>query len=275
MQRGLALFSVLVGLLSFAATIEAGPLHDAVKTGDRAAVERSLAQGAKVGERDGEGKTALYHAAEANHVAIIKLLISRGADPNQVIVGPEGPSRAPIHIAAKKGNLGAIRALAAAGADLTIAAVSGAPLHEALRSKQDKAAALLRSLGAANFKAPSIKHMIAGADVALGEKLAKGCRPCHALQKGEKPSGGYGSVHGPNLWNVVGRAKAGVPRWKYSAAMRKLKGVWTYDDLNSFIANPTAYVPGTTTWYNIKKQKSRVAIIAYLRTLSDRPAPLP
>ena len=75
----------------------------------------------------------------------------------------------------------------------------------------------------ANFRAPSVNHLIGNGDIGLGEKLAKGCNRCHAIQENEKPGGGYGSDFGPTLWNVVGRQKASVPGWNYSDAMRSLR----------------------------------------------------
>ena len=51
---------------------------------------------------------------------------------------------------------------------------------------------------------------------------------------------------------------------------------WTYEALNAFLANPKAYLPGTKmTFAGLKKPEDRANVIAYLRTLSDSPKPLP
>jgi cytochrome c len=271
-----SIFTLIGFIVVLCQQVQAGPLHDAARTGDIAAVTRLLDQGVKIDEGDGEYKTALYHAVANNRPDIVQLLIDRDADANGIRKGLQGPVDAPIHVAAKKGLMRIIEILAAAGADLTKATVYGqAPLHLALHYKKTQAAELLRSLGAGEFAAPSVNALIADADVELGGKLAKGCNKCHALQEGGKPLGGYGSLFGPTLWNIIGRKKAGIPGWEYSTALSNFKGEWTYEDLNNFITNPTATVPGTKMLSFIESVKARAAILAYLRTLSDNPAPLP
>ena len=53
-------------------------------------------------------------------------------------------------------------------------------------------------------------------------------------------------------------------------------GTWTYDDLNTFLSGPQAYVSGTKmTFVGLKKQDTRINVIAYLRSLSASPAPIP
>ena len=58
--------------------------------------------------------------------------------------------------------------------------------------------------------------------------------------------------------------------------MKAKGGTWTYDDLNKFLANPKGFVPGTAMGFaGIQKDSERADVIAYLHTLSDKPAPLP
>ena len=83
---------------------------------------------------------------------------------------------------------------------------------------------------------------------------------------------------GPNLWGVVG-ANVVHGDFDYSDAMRA-KGAegmtWTYDNLDHFIENPKGFIPGTAMSYaGVKNPEERADIIAYLRTLSDNPVPLP
>jgi cytochrome c len=53
-------------------------------------------------------------------------------------------------------------------------------------------------------------------------------------------------------------------------------GSWTLSDLNHFLWKPKAFVEGTKmNFIGVKKPEDRAALIAYLRTLSDSPAPLP
>ena len=53
-------------------------------------------------------------------------------------------------------------------------------------------------------------------------------------------------------------------------------GVWDYERLNTYVADPTGYVPGGEMFQGIvADHQDRVNLIAYLRMLSDDPVPLP
>jgi len=116
-----------------------------------------------------------------------------------------------------------------------------------------------------------IEALLASADIAKGEKLTKKCASCHKFEKG-----GADGV-GPALYDTVGRAKAGHESYtKYSDAMKAMGGEWTYENLNKFLYKPKAYVQGTAMSFNgLSKTQDRADLIAYLRTLSDNPVPLP
>ncbi len=112
--------------------------------------------------------------------------------------------------------------------------------------------------------------MLASADAAAGKKTFKKCKACHSAEKGGKHK------VGPNLWDTVGRAKAGAPGYNYSGALKGLGGAWTYQDLDGFLADPKGFATGTKMGFRgVKKAKDRAAIIVYLRSLSDQPKPLP
>ena len=120
--------------------------------------------------------------------------------------------------------------------------------------------------------APSepIEKLLQTASVEKGEAAAKKCGACHTFEKG-----GPNKV-GPNLYNVVNRARATEPGFNYSAAMKGKGGTWTFDELNKFITNPKGYIPGTAMGFaGIQKDSERADVIDYLHTLSDNPAPLP
>ena len=81
----------LLILLSTAGCGEDAPAPDpardqqlivAAAAGDRATVERLLADGANVGATDANGRTALVAAAYGNHVDVAAALIDAGADVN-------------------------------------------------------------------------------------------------------------------------------------------------------------------------------------------------
>mgnify|MGYP001060449789 CR=1 FL=1 len=124
---------------------------------------------------------------------------------------------------------------------------------------------------AAKPKGPEpILDLIATADVARGEKLSKACTACHSFDKG-----GPNRV-GPNQWELVGSDKGSKAGFNYSDAMKNKGGKWDYAELNKFLYKPKDYVPGTKmTYVGMKKPEDRAAIIAWLRTLSDNPVPLP
>jgi cytochrome c len=114
-----------------------------------------------------------------------------------------------------------------------------------------------------------ILPMLASADIADGEKVAKKCVACHNFEEGA------GSKVGPDLYDVVMRKKASVD-FSYSAAFQALDGEWDYDALNHFLYAPTDYAPGTKmSFRGVRKDEDRANLIAYLRTLSTNPAPLP
>jgi len=77
------------------------------------------------------------------------------------------------------------------------------------------------------------------------------------------------------LWGVVGAPKAGHDDFKYSANFTQLGGDWDYDALDAFIAKPADYSKGTKMAFpGIKDEGQRAEVIAYLRSLSESPAPL-
>jgi cytochrome c len=115
-----------------------------------------------------------------------------------------------------------------------------------------------------------IGQLLANASSEQGHTAARVCETCHTFEKG-----GPNRV-GPNLWGVVDRKKASEAGFNYSAAMKSAGGTWTFDDLNKFLTNPRQDIPGTAmTFAGINRDRQRADVIAYLRTLSDNPAPLP
>ena len=126
--------------------------------------------------------------------------------------------------------------------------------------------------GGAAAKEPEqpIETLLAKASVEKGQAAAKQCQACHTFEKG-----GPNRI-GPNLWNVVNRARASEAGFNYSAAMKGKGGNWSFDELNKFLANPRGYVPGTAmTFAGLSRPEQRADLIDYLHTLADNPVPLP
>lgn len=112
--------------------------------------------------------------------------------------------------------------------------------------------------------------LLANADVKRGLGIFKKCKACHTVDEGGK------NKVGPNLWEVVGGAKAGVEGYKYSGVLKSLGGDWTYQDLDGFLTKPKKFAPGTKMSFSgLKKEADRADLIAYLRSLSASPRPLP
>ncbi len=119
-----------------------------------------------------------------------------------------------------------------------------------------------------------IGALLASADVDKGKSVFKKCAACHTVE-----NGGANKV-GPNLWSIVNRAAASQDGFAYSGALKDYaKGgetAWDYESLNQFLLSPRKYLKGTSMGFaGLKKEGDRANIIAYLRTLSDSPAPLP
>lgn len=116
-----------------------------------------------------------------------------------------------------------------------------------------------------------IGPLLAAASVEEGQAAAKKCASCHSFEPSSQ------NKVGPGLWGVVNRPIASHEGFSYSEALAsKSDQVWDYEHLNAFLANPKGYAPGTKmSFAGIKKPEERAAVIAYLRSLADQPAPLP
>lgn len=116
---------------------------------------------------------------------------------------------------------------------------------------------------------------LASADLSRGERLfASQCSTCHTINAG----GANGT--GPNLHNIVGAHKAHLAGFGYSGAMANAEGSWTYENLDSWVKNPGAYMRGTSmSFAGIRRDSDRAAVIAYLAANTENapafPEPLP
>ncbi len=116
----------------------------------------------------------------------------------------------------------------------------------------------------------NIKELMQNASSDLGKSLMVKCISCHTIDKG-----GANRI-GPNLWDIVGKKKASSENYTYSKALSALGGEWDYESLAYFLHKPKAYAKGTKMSFAGLSKKDDIAnIIAYLRSLSDSPKPLP
>lgn len=78
------------------------------------------------------------------------------------------------------------------------------------------------------------------ADAQKGETVfARDCSICHTA-KADGPG-----MMGPNLHGVVGRMAGSLAGFSYSQAMKGKGAAWSRDNLDAFVSQPQAAVPGT------------------------------
>ena len=119
-------------------------------------------------------------------------------------------------------------------------------------------------------EAVDIKTLLAMGDLAHGEKVFKKGSACHMIAAGGK------NMIGPNLWNVIGRTAGSVSDYKYSKAMVAYAKEWSFEEMNSYLIKPQAYIKGTKMAFaGLRKEKDRASVILYMNSKSNSPKPLP
>ncbi len=115
-----------------------------------------------------------------------------------------------------------------------------------------------------------IKALLAMGDLAHGEKVFKKCSACHMIAANGK------NMIGPNLWSVIGRTAGSVGDYKYSKAMVAYGKEWSFEEMNSYLIKPQAYIKGTKMAFaGLRKEKDRASVILYMNSKGDKPTPLP
>lgn len=115
-----------------------------------------------------------------------------------------------------------------------------------------------------------IGQLMKNADAEAGKKSSIKCVACHTFDKG-----GANKI-GPNLWETVNAKKGHIEGFSYSTALTNMGGNWSYENLYNFLSSPRKYMPGTKmSFIGIRKSEEIADIIAFLRSLSDSPQPLP
>jgi cytochrome c len=93
------------------------------------------------------------------------------------------------------------------------------------------------------------------------------CRECHAFDKGDNRIG-------PTLYGVVGRKAGTVPGFDYSESLKDSGITWNEKNLDAWITNPNAVVPGNNMgaiFSGLSDAKERAKIIAFLKSDTKKP----
>ena len=128
------------------------------------------------------------------------------------------------------------------------------------------------TLASANAQETSvgINELLAMGSVEHGEKVFKKCSACHMIIAGGK------NMIGPNLWGVIGRKAGAISDYNYSKAMLAYAKEWTFEEMNSYLIKPQAYIKGTKMAFaGLRKEKDRASVILYMNSKSSSPKNLP
>jgi cytochrome c len=109
---------------------------------------------------------------------------------------------------------------------------------------------------AAGQSTPASMAGIPQGDPVRGKALYQGCESCHSINENDV---------GPRHRGVVGRHAGSVKDYAYSAALKNSGLTWDEANLNRWLINPSAMVPGTKMFFKIDDAQSRADIIAYLK----------
>jgi glucose/arabinose dehydrogenase/cytochrome c2 len=130
------------------------------------------------------------------------------------------------------------------------------------------AALLLGIFFLAGFSASSeaANDVAQAGDPSLGRSFfQQSCAICHAASLGLKNA--VITQQGPSLVGVFGRRAGSGSNFNYTKALRESGLVWNSANLDHFLANPMATVPGTAMPIPVPDNRNRGNLIAYLSTL--------
>ncbi len=96
----------------------------------------------------------------------------------------------------------------------------------------------------------------AAGDASRGEVLYQGCQDCHSIEKNDV---------GPMHKGIVGRQAGAISGYNYSPALRNAKITWTEENLDKWLTDPQAFIPGTTMFYEVQNAQDRADLIAFLK----------
>ena len=99
-------------------------------------------------------------------------------------------------------------------------------------------------------------------DPVRGATVFKRCAACHSVTT---------DIHsvGPSLAAVIGRPIASASGYRFSPGLASLKGNWTPENLDQFLASPQQFAKGTRMAFTgLKKPAERADLIAFLQSVA-------
>lgn len=95
--------------------------------------------------------------------------------------------------------------------------------------------------------------------VARGQALYEAkCSACHSVDAHRV---------GPLHRGVLGRRAGSAPGYDYSPALAASRLTWTRQNLERWLADPEALVPGQRMGFSVQQAADRQALVAYLASL--------
>ncbi|GEM_PF-173704 len=152
----------------------------------------------------------------------------------------------------------AIGAAQAAAAPATAAPAAAEPTAAAPAAAAPAAAEPATAPAAVEGGVAPISERIQTADLEAGAKVYLKCKACHKVD-------GKNSV-GPALNGIIDRVSGTVPDFKYSDANKNAAITWTLENLDVYLADPKAFMPGNKmTFVGLPKPEDRANILAWLQ----------
>jgi len=124
--------------------------------------------------------------------------------------------------------------------------------------RADAQTAPVRPVAAAANPSSSAGRPSLHGDAQRGKVLYQNCTSCHSIDENDI---------GPKHRGVVGRMAGTAPDYAYSSALKASGILWDTENLDRWLTNPSALVPGTKMFFFLKEAQDRADIIAYLAEL--------